>query len=261
MRTRWLAAGAFALGALWGACLRADDAAPVEEAATRLDPAWLEGIRHETPLRHEEARGYYAILEHVRAVPPALLRQAAQEFEAERRAAHQADPARRRLKYQLFVDLFQHPEEFVGEPVFLTGHVRRAVSFAADPHDGEIAELYELWLYAPDSQSNPAVVVCSELSEGFPLGDSILEEIEVTGYFFKMYAYEARQGFRKAPMLLARSVTLKPRPARPPATNWGAYVLLAGGAAVGVWMLLWFMRRGGARRSAPPPPDELSRLA
>ena len=163
----------------------------------------------------EEASAYFTILNHAREVSQQELRKTAESYQQQR--------IREVKKYQLlqkqegkkfefpaFVDLFQFPEKYVGKPVRLKGHARKYRSYPMEENDYGIEMLHELWLYTDDSQQNPSVIVCTEIPDDFPTQDAVIEGVEVSGFFFKMYVYGAQDTVRFAPMLLAKTVNYNP---------------------------------------------------
>jgi len=198
----------------------------------------------------DEATAYYTILNHAENVSQSNLRKGARSFQKER---GQQDKRYRKLKqlkgdkfvFPAFVDLFQHPDDYVGKPVMLKGHARKYRSYPAGKNDYDIKLLHELWLYTDDSQQNPCVLVFTDLPEGLPTNEAVIEGVSVTGYFFKMYVYSAQDTVRYAPMLLAKTVSYNP-PEKPDLTSPIppiAYVL-AVLVILGIVISLWWVSRG-----------------
>jgi hypothetical protein len=126
-----------------------------------------------------------------------------------------------------FADIYRHPEEYRGKLVRIGGYVRELSEWdAAADNDQGLTTLYQAWVFTEDSFSNPYVVVCSEVSPG--LRDqirrqgkqAIKERVEVVGVFFKIWKYEARDGTRGAPMILAHRLEWKPTTAPQSSGNW-----------------------------------------
>jgi len=176
-----------------------------------LDPFLLGVVQHRTlGLLEAEATPYYKVLEHARRVDYSRQVKTASENIARHEAAFRKQPENARIKFSLFADVFTHPEEYVGELLTMEGYVRKLLKHPLDPDDPAGVQTYEAWMYTPDSQHNPVVVVFSELPENMPLGGNLVEPIEVTGYFFKIYGYRAQDQIRAAPMLLAKTIKWKP---------------------------------------------------
>jgi hypothetical protein len=112
--------------------------------------------------------------------------------------------------FPAYVDVFQHPHDWQGKLLTLSGHVRRMVTYAGDDLMMPGQELHELWLFTDDSQHNPAVIVTTDLPEGFPRGAEVVDRVTVTGCFFKMYVYSGQQYRRLAPLILTGGVEWNP---------------------------------------------------
>jgi hypothetical protein len=209
---------------------RSDPDSPTTDPTT-LEPQWLAPAWHpETGLlskhiRPEEAAAYFTILNHARKLSPQQLKDAATQFETERRTIVRKDPAYRyyfrkpEAQFPTFVDLYRAPEAYHGRLVTFHGHVRRLVSYPAGKNDLGFEQLHEAWLYTDEAQQNPVVVVCTELPPQVPVGSDILIDfVSATGYFFKRYGYNDRNGEpRFAPLILARRLEWTPPPQR---THW-----------------------------------------
>jgi len=52
-------------------------------------------------------------------------------------------------------------------------------------------------VYTPDCQGNPAVGVFTSKDERLPVHGDIQEEVTFTGYYFKIYGYEAYDNLAK----------------------------------------------------------------
>jgi hypothetical protein len=111
--------------------------------------------------------------------------------------------------FPVFVDVFQHPEEWQGQLVTMSGHVRHCVSYTGDEKLLP-GQLHELWLFTDDSQHNPAVIVTTDLPSGFPRDADVIDRVRVTGCFFKMYVYSGQEDRRLAPLILAGGVEWNP---------------------------------------------------
>ena len=112
--------------------------------------------------------------------------------------------------YPVFVDVFQNPDRWHGRLVTLRGHVRQVTTHAGDSTFFDGQPLHELWLFTDDSQNNPAVIVTPSLPKDFPVSADIINDVTVTGCFFKMYAYRSQTDNGLAPLLLAGHVSWAP---------------------------------------------------
>ncbi|QDT62943.1 hypothetical protein [Calycomorphotria hydatis] len=222
-----------------------------------LDPQMWNVVQGRKGLLSTERELYYDVLEHVQQANPGELRQSAESYCALRR---ERDPkysqlSERDYPFPTFVDVFQHPDAYYGRPVELTGHARRIVRYPAGTNEFGIETLYETWLFTDDSQNNPAVVISTSLPEGVEPGDDLQLPISMVGYFFKIYAYDAKDSRRIAPLFLASTITpLKTPPSDLP-TNWLAGGLLVLLAVVIVWV--WSVRKSDRHEKRAPLPSEL----
>jgi len=201
----------------------------------------LAPIRHRTRgIRDEESDSYYRALKQARDTDYGAQQAAALHYLDRRQ---QESPRNRGTNYPFpaFVDLFQHPEVYHGRPVTLRGHVRLLRQLSADENASGITTLYEAWLYTDDSQSNPAVIVCTSIPDGMPLGSDLVEQVEVTGFFFKIYGYSAKDTTRIAPLILAQRLDWFPKAA--PAPKHGAPLSLYAAIAAVFPLLAWWMWR------------------
>lgn len=141
-----------------------------------------------------------------RDLPPALyyhFLDKARQAEPERLIAD----ARRDITFAHFYkDPRNDPPKYRGQLIGLRGTVRRAVAYDVDPNAYGLTKRYELWLFTDDSGKFPWVVELTNLPEGFPLGTDIQERVETAGYFLKLWAYRAKDGFRSAPVLLGHGL-------------------------------------------------------
>lgn len=204
----------------WGVCSQIGQAqkspenrVPISlDGGASINPDVLEPIVDNTVgLTSDDREAYFRILKLTQRLEPEELRRLAREFRKDRHAASPRYRQRPVEKFPTFVDLFQHPEAYRGRPVTLHGYFRRLVTYDAGKNDKGIKDLYEGWLYPDDGQSNPTVVVFTEKPQGLPIGGDLAEEITVTGYFLKMYGYQAHDTTRKAPLILAETVRWRPQ--------------------------------------------------
>lgn len=188
----------------------------------------------------EEFDAYYQVLERARKLDQKKLASEAQEVLKQHQESVKKNHPRR--KFELIVDLFNHPEKYTGEPVTISGYARQITEYPADENPFGIENLYELWIYSDESQHHPCVVVCTQLPEGMPRGGDVTETVEVTGYFFKMYVYTARDAPRVAPLFLGGGVRWTPSPpASQPSSKW-TMIIFGVGLAI-AFPLIFLSRR------------------
>ncbi|MAT15774.1 MAG: hypothetical protein CMJ46_10965 [Planctomyces sp.] len=178
---------------------------------TEFDPAILEPIQDKTlGIRPEESAAYYQLLYTIAHEDAQVAIDRARQFWEERKAAH---PEFANAEHPHFADLFKNPAEYRGEVITQTGYVRRIVSYAAGDNDFGIEKLYEAWVYPETGQSNPIVVVFTVPPSGaMQEGEDLNYHVGLTGYFFKLYGYQAQDTTRLAPLILAGAI--EPLPTR-----------------------------------------------
>lgn len=194
---------------------------PARSISTSLDrgasinPALLSVVKDNTlGLLFEERDLYFRMLQLGHETPLARQEEFADQFREQR---WQDDPRYSKLKrtdFPTFDDLFRNPDEYRGRPVSLQGVLRKLTKFDPGQNSLGISEAYEGWLYTDDGLSNPAVIVFTTKPPKLPVGGDLTEEVRLTGYFLKMYGYDAQDTTRKAPLLLAGEVEWRPSPPR-----------------------------------------------
>ena len=155
-----------------------------------------------------------------------------------------------------FAQLYKQPNTYRGKLVTVEGYVKWAVPHAATKNDKGIEDIYELWV-SVDREAT--VVQCLQLPKGFPIGNDVLAKVEITGFFYKKYAYrphhageEARPDLKVAPVLLAKTVKWismeSAAEANGPSTEaiWAAVAGALAIALVFTWWIFSRRRRWGA---------------
>jgi len=204
-----------------------------------VKPGLLESVRDDTVFRGAEHDAFFHLLEILHDTD-------SQTIEAASRGQ------------AAFVQLYHQPEEYRGKLVSLRGTVRGVFDVQASRNDYGIVRYYQLWLQPYDNPSLPVVVYVLELPPGFPTAERMQEEVELTGFFFKRWAYRAQDAIRSAPLVLAKTVQWE-RPVvaeTPPMTL--AYVAgLVACALLGAGIVVWMaLRSGSAVYSGPMPPRQ-----
>ena len=132
---------------------------------------------------------------------------------------NKADPetlAKASLGPVSYAQLFREPDQYRGRLVNVSGIVRRANRMDLFPNDYGFKAYYQVWLWPSDNPSAPIVVYCLALPNGFPIGMEFAEQAEATGFFFKRWAYQSKDGLRTAPTILARTLRWEKRPVMRP---------------------------------------------
>jgi hypothetical protein len=73
----------------------------------------------------------------------------------------------------------------------MRGTFRRLERLTPPPNDYGIEDYWQGWMEPAGGPASPVVVQCLTIPEGMPSGMRIDEPVDVTGYFFKNYAYNA----------------------------------------------------------------------
>jgi len=111
-----------------------------------------------------------------------------------------------------FRELFGQPRSFRGRLVRMRGTLHRLERLTAPANDYSIGEYWQGWLEPAGGPPSPVVVQCLELPSGLPTGMDIAEPVEIVGYFFKNYAYNAADTIRVAPLIMALAPIWRPLP-------------------------------------------------
>jgi hypothetical protein len=215
------------------------------------DSPAFRAVQDETPIRFSETAAYAELLDRVRRMPPAELRESARTD-------------------VVFSELLTRPGRYRGLPIRLQGTARLILRqedlpgpFAAD------GRVYEAWTFTGDSRGFPYVLVFEDPPEGLPAGDDVNAFVIFHGYFFKLLAYKAGDRLRKAPMLIGRIEYLPDESgAGPPPQAFGGGRPLWLLAPIALLVVYLFIRTattsraifgGGARRRFhAPPSDQIS---
>lgn len=199
-----------------------------------VDPSYLDAIRDNRPLGVSEWDAWLHCFDVLQRADEAALRSA----------------ATRDVGY---LQLLEQSKEYRGELVTTTGVIRRAHPAKTPRNEYGLADYYQTWLWPNDHPEDPIVVWCLHLPDRFPLGMEIEEDAEVTGFYFKLWAYKSADGtVRRAPMLLARTIHWHRRPEvtrAPPTDRSSLALMILGAAAFAVLGTAWVYYR--TRRAAP----------
>jgi hypothetical protein len=121
-----------------------------------------------------------------------------------------------------FRELFGQPRSFRGRLVRMRGTFHRLERLTAPANDYSIDTYWQGWLEPADGPASPVVVQCLALPEGMPTGMDIAEPVEIVGYFFKNYAYNAADTIRVAPVIMAQEPIWRPLPKPEPGVLSGS---------------------------------------
>lgn len=217
-----------------------------------IHPRLMEMVKDNTVgVRYEEREPYLRILRLAQEVPLRRQQRFAAQIRSERRELTPSYKHRRLEDFPQFVDVFTHPQFYRGRPVTMHGVMRKLTKFELGKNSLDLDQAYEGWVYTPDSQGNPVVVIFTSKDERLPVNGDIQEEVEFTGYYFKMYGYDAEDTTRKAPMIIAGEVEWTPHPYKAVYHPWSFkwYAFAAAAFLIGCY-LVWQTNR----REMPPRP-------
>ncbi len=257
--------------------LTEDQSAELDRFQMLFDEMSIGAIRDDTVVsRPAEANAWFRMLEDLQQTD----QQALAELEVPRVG---------------FRQLFKQPDEYRGRLVRIRGEAKRAYHLQAPGNIAGIEGYYKFIVFPAGGPSSPVMVYALELPEGFPevkdldvdkeVTDFDEMSVEFTGYFFKRTAYQAGDGTRVAPLILAKQPTWTPKVAEgdPPLPNlWLLGTAVIGMALLGTGIAAFVMARHGATPAqqyaatsrakpqqfaalqdeelAPPPDEELRRL-
>ena len=158
-----------------------------------------------------------------------------------------------------FAELFGQPRSFRGRLVRFSGTLHRLQKVQAAANDYDISSYWQGWVEPDDGPASPIVVYFLRLPPGMPEGMKLTEPVEIIGYFFKRWAYQASDTIRTAPLVMALEPIWTPHKAPAPGgTSAGSYALLVIGALVALTLLGIRLASAGPPRRPPPPPGDLS---
>jgi len=169
-----------------------------------------------------------------------------------------------------FVQLYEQPEVYRGHLVTVRGEVKRAQWIAYGENAIGLKGIYRFVLRTKGGPNRPLVLFARNKPEGFPLGEYVSDEqIEVTGFFYKVWNYPSEIGPLLAPVMLARDFTWYPAPVTegyipsPPVLiglGVGA-ALIAALFAVAIYRRSQYLFIGSRHAALRDPPSEaISRL-
>jgi hypothetical protein len=158
-----------------------------------------------------------------------------------------------------FIELFGQPRSFRGRLVRFKGTVHRLQEVAAPRNDYGITGYWQAWVEPDGGPASPIVVYFLRLPEGMPHGMRVREPVEVVGYFFKRWAYEAKDTIRRAPLVMAIEPLWKPLPPPPPGgATFGGYALVAMAGLVAATLLGIHLAGRKGLHGPTAEPDDLS---
>lgn len=229
----------------------AQNAAPFESIALR-------GLAVKTPeegITFEEKDLYYQTIQQILELPQQTLEEAAIAFREKRHAAWKASQKAGQT-FSSFADLYFYPQANQGHALTLRGHLQRLIRLPPDESYPEVPPLYEAWLFPEGAQQNPTVVITGSVPDDWPLGDVTIDQVQVTGIFYRHYTYRGQGEKRYAPLIIAQRLTSAPPEIPQPQQQqalWTKILLIALAAALFLPPILYLTMR----RPTPLPFDAL----
>lgn len=250
------------------------------DGGASVNPRLLKAVRDNAfGIRYEERDVYFRTLELAMQTPLELQERFLDQFRKERRQVH-FEVARqylgqrledlptslernrvrlaRALQQQLeefptFQDIVLYPDANRGHLVSIHGVMRKLTKFDPGKNERGIREAYEAWIYTADSPAIPTVAVFINKPEHLEVGGDLAEEVQVTGYFLKMYVYKDQLEPTRAPLVLAEGLLWHPReqPYTPQSIPLEIYLLITLLAALGAYALWRTSRRDASARIHP----------
>ncbi|MEM1061656.1 MAG: hypothetical protein AAF532_09945 [Planctomycetota bacterium] len=204
-----------------------------------------------------EAELYGSYLAEVGDIDAARFRADAAATTRERIAATGWD---RDTAFPLYRDLIASPAAYEGRAVTFVGTLRRVTKLSADP------PRWESWLFPEGGEGHPVVVVSAakppyedlptDLTTKSPV--DVNTDIEATGRFFKLYGYQAGDGPRFAPLIVAGPMRAYGSPRRPAVPDWAVYAFGGVTALYATWRITRVVGRlRPQRKAAADLPDEI----
>ena len=161
-----------------------------------------------------------------------------------------------------FSELYGQPRSFRGRAVGIAGTLHRLERVEAPVNDAGIDGYWQGWLEPEGGPASPVVVYFLDLPDGMPEGLSIDERVDVNGYFFKRWAYAAKDTVRTAPLVMAVAPRWMRRPDVRRSVDSITIAALATMVALVLLTLVGIRFAGrGPRRAEPPSADMEAALA
>lgn len=161
-----------------------------------------------------------------------------------------------------FLQLHDQPEDYRGKVVTIRGHAKLGYRVSARKNLLGVDEYRLLWLRPRGGPNTLVAIYCLDTPGLPPLkhkdrdgGVTELDhEVQVTGYFFKRWAYRAQDGLRTAPQLLASQVVVESTPTwttsqTPSTQTLLVVVVLAGLLGIGLAVVFYALNQWPSRAS------------
>lgn len=183
-------------------------------------------------------------------------------FEIWQTLRDQGPPSPSAVRRVSFSELYGQPRSFRGRAVGIAGTLHRLERVEAPANDLGITGYWQGWLEPEEGPASPVVVYFLDIPAGMPEGLSIDERVDVAGYFFKRWAYAAKDTVRTAPLVMAAAPRWMRRPDVRRSVDSITIAALATMVGLVLLTLAGIRLAGrGMRRVKPPAPDLEAALA
>ena len=152
-----------------------------------------------------------------------------------------------------FAQLFGQPRSYRGRLVRFSGIIRRLQRVEAPTNAQGIASYWQAWIEPDGGPAAPIVLYFLSVPAAMPHGMRVSEAVDVTGYFFKRWAYQASDAVRIAPLVMAREPHWRRRAGGASGSHAAGGAALVAMAALGAALLLFVRWGGGPRRPRSSP--------
>ena len=152
-----------------------------------------------------------------------------------------------------FAQLFGQPRSYRGRLVRFSGIIRRLQRVEAPTNAQGIASYWQAWIEPDGGPAAPIVLYFLSVPAAMPHGMRVSEAVDVTGYFFKRWAYQASDAVRIAPLVMAREPHWRRRAGGASGSHAAGGGALVAMAALGAALLLFVRWGGGPRRPRSSP--------
>jgi hypothetical protein len=198
-----------------------------------LDAAALAGVRDDGYFRPDEQSAWFSIWRVLRDTPADQLRGLS-------------------LGEVSYLQIYRQTDELRGRVVDLRGTIRRAHRVQAPGNELEIRDYWQFWIFPDVGPREPIVVYA--LNAPDQLQESMTLEVpaKLTGIVYKRWSYQAAEGLKVAPVVLANHVTTPGAVPSPPIAARRRLpdrplLIFLGVAAVALVFVAWMFRDSAKR--------------